>query len=169
MRLSLRITGEMLKRIIKDLERPHSFAFERVGFLFCRFGWLDAGSIVALAHAYMPVSDEDYIDDPSFGALIGSTAFRRALGRTIEDALGIFHVHCHAHRGPPFPSRIDVREAAAFVPDFFHVRSDLPHGALILSEDSAWGRAWLAETAQPIPISDVVVVGAPLCSIGGMS
>jgi hypothetical protein len=162
MKISFRIRREMLDNVRHDLRRPHEFAFERVGFLFCRFGWLNSNGMIVLAHEYMPLMDNEYIDDPRFGALIGARSFRRALEHTLSNAVGIFHIHLHAHRGLPVPSRIDVRESAHFVPDFFHVRESLPHGVLIASDDSLSGRIWLAETAQPIPIATYSVVGAPV-------
>ncbi|HTR77878.1 MAG TPA: hypothetical protein VMH39_07195, partial [Gemmatimonadaceae bacterium] len=101
-------------------------------------------------------------DDDRFGAVIGAGAFRRALERTLTDALGIFHVHMHAHRGMPSPSQIDLRETTRFVPDFFHVQGALPHGALILSRDAISGRVWLSERASPMSVTATMVVGAPL-------
>jgi proteasome lid subunit RPN8/RPN11 len=162
MKISFRVRREMLDSVRRDLERPHEFAFERVGFLFCRFGSLKSNGLVVLAHEYMPLMDNEYIDDARFGALIGASGFRRALEHTLTNALGIFHIHFHAHPGLPAPSGIDVRESAHFVPDFFHIRESLPHGVLIASDDSVSGRVWLAETAQPIPIATLTVVGAPM-------
>lgn len=162
MTVAFRITRAMLNNVRRDLERPHEFAFERVGFLFCRFGSLKSNGLVVLAHEYMPLLDNEYIDDPRYGALIGASGFRRALERTLREPLGIFHIHLHAHLGSPAPSRIDLRESAEFVPDFFHVRELLPHGVLIASDDSISGRMWLTERTQPTPIAAFNVVGAPM-------
>ena len=71
MKATLRITRVLLADIQRDLERPHDFASERVGFVFCRFGSTGAAGLVVLAHEYMPVADDHYIDDARFGALIG--------------------------------------------------------------------------------------------------
>ncbi len=130
--------------------------------MLCRFGRLGPARIVVLAWDYMGVHDDEYINDRGFGALIGPEPFRRVLERTLIEAVGVFHVHMHEHRGIPSPSQIDLRETAKFVPDLFHVRSDLPHGALILSKDSLSGRVWLGERMRPISITTVSVVGAPL-------
>jgi hypothetical protein len=162
MKIAFRIRREMLDNVRRDLERPHEFAFERVGFLFCRFGSLRSNGLAVLAHEYMPVLDSEYIDDPHFGALIGASAFRRALEHTLSNSLGIFHTHMHAHLGLPTPSRTDLRESAEFVPDFFHVRASLPHGALIASHNHLSGRVWRAETGQPLPVATMSVVGAPM-------
>ena len=74
--VTLRIRRALLADIRCDLERPHEFAFERVGFVFCRFGSTKTGGLVVLAHEYMPVEDEHYIDDSRFGALIGADTRR---------------------------------------------------------------------------------------------
>ena len=162
MRATFRIASGMLDDLRRDLERSHEFAFERVGFVFCRFGSLGSDGIVILAHAYMPLLDEEYIDDSRFGALIGPGAFRRALEYSLESPVGIFHMHMHSHEGPPTPSRIDLDESAKFVPDFFHIRGRVPHGALIASRNSMSGRIWISPTGRPTPIAEIGIVGAPL-------
>ena len=129
MKMTLRITRILLDDIRRDLERPHEFASERVGWVFCRFGSTNSAGLLVLAHEYMPVADDHYIDDGRFGALIGAAAFRRARERTLDDALGIFHVHMHAHAGPASPSAVDLTESRKFVPDLFHVQSTLPLAA----------------------------------------
>lgn len=162
MKASLRITRVLLADIRRDLERPHEFASERVGFVFCRFGLTKTTGLVVLAHEYMSVADDDYIDDGRFGALIGAGAFRRALERSLGAALGIFHIHMHAHAGLPSPSGIDLIESRKFVPDFFHVHNTLPHGTLIVSRNAISGRVWRTETSRPVPFSATTVVGAPM-------
>lgn len=162
MMVTFRIGRTLLRSVREDLDRPHAFAFERVGFLFCRFGSLPMGGLIVLGCEYMIVADEHYINDNRFGAVVGAGAFRLALERTLTGAVGIFHVHMHSHRGTPSPSPIDLRETAKFVPDFFHVQSALPHGALVVSRDSISGRVWLNEDGRPIEITSVSVVGSPL-------
>jgi hypothetical protein len=54
------------------------------------------------------------------------------------------------------------------VPDFFHGRRGVPHGAVILSDDALSARVWISETARPKAISEIRVVGAPLQRIRGI-
>ena len=165
--IHLKITRSLLDRVRTDLRRQHSFAFERVGFLTCRFARTPTGSLLILASGYEPVADEDYIDDPGFGALIGSAAFRKALQVAYSEKVGLFHVHAHDGFDTPKPSRIDVRESARFVPDFFNVQPRLPHGVLILSSNAIWGRAWLPEGRTPEPINCFSLVGTPMSKMSG--
>ena len=74
----------------------------------------------------------------------------------------MFHVHLHEHAGTPQFSSIDTRENAKFVPDSFKVAPGLPHGAIVWSNDRATGQCWLPATREPVAVSDVVEVGAPL-------
>jgi hypothetical protein len=148
-----------------DLERPHQFADERVGFVTCRFALNPDGRLLILAHNYYPVADEDYLADPRYGALIGSGAFRKAMQLAYSQNVGIFHIHLHFHKGAPKPSMIDLRETSVFVPDFFHVRPDLAHGAVILSRDSISGRVWQPDDLKPHPIDQFILVGAPLTKV----
>jgi hypothetical protein len=120
---------------------------------------------MCLAYAYLAVADEDYIEDPAFGAVIGSGAFRKAMQVAYTQDVGLFHVHLHEHHGIPTPSGIDVRETAKFVPDFFHVRPKLPHGAIVLSSDSMSARIWLSATGKPKLVDEFLVVGSPLLRV----
>lgn len=160
--VQLRIGRLLLDEMREDLRRKHRFAHERVGFLYCRYGRLSTGSVVILAAEYRPVPDSQYIDDPRFGAVIGADAFRDVIQTVHDVSVGAFHVHLHGGRGIPGPSHVDLEETAAFVPDFFHGRSDVPHGALILNTDSLSGRVWMEEDGTPSPITEIRVVGAPI-------
>lgn len=165
MRVLMKLRVDQINSLRADLRRNHAFAYERVAFLTCRFGRLSDGGLIILAHNYYPVADENYIDDPSYGALISGDAFRAAFQLCLKDSVGIFHVHFHAHSGIPTPSRIDRRETAAFVPDFFNVMPTTPHGAIILSNDALSGQVWLSRTSDPVPVSEFKLVGPSLQSI----
>lgn len=168
MSIEFRITRQMLDLVRADLSRPHGFAAERVGFVYCRFGRIGRRGLVVLAFGYEWIDDANYIDDRAFGAVINSTAFRGALGRALREAVGVFHIHMHNHPGTPSPSGADLRETAKFVPDFFHARPNLPHGALILSRDRLSGRVWFKKQGRPEAIENVRVVGSPLLSFGAL-
>jgi len=165
MKVVFKIMDTLLDEVRRDLIRPHEFAAERVGFLVCRPARLNGGGIVILAHDYSPVDDPDYVDDPSVGAMMGPRAIRKALEFALNNQSGMFHVHMHEHFGRPRFSRVDIRESARFVPDFWNVRSEMPHGAVVLSNDSACGSCWVPGVSIPIAISEVRVVGSPMVSI----
>jgi len=167
MNWTLRISQPLLDAIRSDLRRPHRFATERAGFVFCRYGVVDRSQTLVLAHSFLPATDDDYVDDRRFGAVLGSSAWRRALTHALEHPVGIFHVHLHAHAGAPRPSRADLSESAAFVPDFFHVRSAFPQGTLIVSNDSLSGRVWATDEAAPRSFSKLHIVGVPLQTTKG--
>jgi hypothetical protein len=137
-----RTTQEFLKRAHIDLARPHSFAAERVAFITVRAANARR-SLLLLAEGYHPVADEDYVDDPRVGAMMGQDAIRKALDLALLQEVGLVHVHEHGHCGRPGFSRIDLSEQLRFVPDFFSVRPEMPHGALVLSQNRASGRIWL--------------------------
>src|ERR1700675_4538998 len=79
MRILFKITGHLLREVKAQLARPHAFTSERVGFLLCRVGLLDDGGLIVLSHSVHDVADEDYIDDPTVGAMMGPAAIRKAL------------------------------------------------------------------------------------------
>lgn len=166
MNAHLKLRRTLLEAIHSDLARPHAFAHERVGFLSASAARIGRGSLLLLARDYVPVEDEDYLDDPSVGAMMSSAAISKALQRAYQTKTVALHVHCHGHRGRPEFSGVDVRENAKFVPNFFNVAAQMPHGALLLSRDNAAGAIWLARDADPIAITRFTGVGAPLWLIG---
>jgi hypothetical protein len=119
------------------------FAHERVGFVTVRATATEQ-SLILLAQSYHPVADADYVQAKGVGAMIGQEALRKALEIALLNPVGIFHVHMHDFPGPLWFSGIDLREQLRFMPDFFKVRSTMPHGALVLGPRSMAGRVWLA-------------------------
>lgn len=164
-----RARSDLLASVRQDLHRPHRFAAERVGFLICRAGRLGARGLVVLAVGYDPIADEDYLDDPSVGAMMGPAAIRGAMQRAYNGGaadLAIFHIHMHGHYGQTGFSKIDDLESRKFVPDFFNVAPAMPHGAIVLSLDQAVGRCWSEPGAEAVPIDRFASVGAPLITWG---
>jgi hypothetical protein len=161
MNILFKITGSLLSDVKAQLTEPHPFASERVGFLLCRVGLIEGGGLVILAHSQHEVLDADYIDDQSVGAMMGPAAIRKALQLAYNRQASMFHVHLHAHHGRPHFSRTDERETARFVPDFWNVQPDLPHGAIVFSEDGAYGKCWIPGQEDVVEISQFTVVGIP--------
>ena len=160
MQILFRANQSFMCEVREDLMRPHEFAEERVGFIAVRVAQ-GLNIFVLLAESYHPVSDADYLRDPSVGAMLGSEAIRKALEIALFHPVGIIHVHMHFHSGEPRFSRTDLREQPKFVPDFFKVRRTMPHGALVLSEDAAYGRVWLSSD-QIVEIAEFNTVGKTL-------
>lgn len=169
MRVVFKLVDRLLERVRLDLARPHEFAAERVGFFICRAAVLVPEGVIVLAHDYRPVEDEDYVDDPTVGAMMGPTAIRKALEFALNNKAGMFHVHMHDHTGRPWFSRTDARESAKFVPDFWNVRPEMPHGAMVASKDSLYGRCWCPGISAPTEIREFVVVGSPIAFVRNQS
>jgi hypothetical protein len=156
----LRMTGALCDRIRADLARPHPFAAERVGVLFVRPGAAE-GAALLLAGDYVPVADEDYVDNPAVGATIGSRAIRRIMQGVLDRGCGAVHVHTHGGRGKPRFSRVDHRDLPGLVRSFRAVGPTLPHGALVFSDDNCECLVWLPGGAAPAPGGRVSIVGFP--------
>ena len=159
MKLMFRTTDRLLGRIHSDLSRTHPYAAERVGFVACGVSALEPDGLAIYAASYHPVDDEDYVDDPSVGAMLGAAAFRKALQLAYNRSASIFHVHRHDHRGKPRPSRVDEAESRRFIPDFWKVCPDRPHGTIILSLTDAYGAVWLPGCKKIRPLDSFIVVG----------
>lgn len=169
MSIIFRARADLLRRIRMDLLRPHAFAHERVGFIVCRPGSLTDDGLVIIAADYVPVADEDYVDMPRLGdlkvgATMGPAAMRKALQLAYNQGgcdLSMFHVHMHNHAGMPGFGRVDDLESRRFVPDFFNIAPSVPHGALVLSQDMAFGMCWTKPGTEPVRIDRFAVTGAP--------
>jgi hypothetical protein len=162
MKVLFKITNSLLELVTQDLVRRHDFAAERVGFLSCRVAKLKPAGLIILAHDYNPVADNDYLDDPRVGAMMGPAAIRKALQFAYDHETAMFHVHMHEHSGIPHPSKTDLEETEKFVPDFWNVRPRMPHGAIIVSRDAMSGRCWYPGRRSPIDITEVRIVGPQL-------
>lgn len=161
MRVRFKITTGLLTAICSDLRRPHPFAHERVGFISAGLSAVGDGLLV-LAREYRPVADDEYLDDPTVGAMMGPDAIRNALQWALQDGVAMFHVHTHGGHGIPGFSGIDLRENAKFVPDFFKVAPQCAHGAIVLSDDAAHGLVWFGRTQSKDFITSFIEVGVPL-------
>lgn len=167
MSVHFKITRPLLETIRRDLLRPHDHAGERVGFISCRVGALATGELLVLSYQYHPVEDDDYVRDYTVGAMMGPAAIRKAMQRALSERVGVFHIHLHDHSGRPRFSGTDLTESAKFVPDFWNVRPEMPHGAIVLSRDAMTGLCWHPTSRRRVPIAEFHVIGAPLLNIRG--
>ena len=160
MKSTLKITTQLLKTIREDLERPHPFAYERVGFISASLS--AAGEdLLILARHYRAVADDDYLRDFSVGAMMGPEAIRKALQWAMSERVAILHVHTHGGLGIPSFSGVDLREQAKYVPNFFQIAPQCAHGALVLSDDAAFGHLWLNGKELCKAITNFSEVGIP--------
>lgn len=166
MKSHLKLPRSLAFQMQTDLHRPHRFAFERVGFLATGASLFGRERLLLIARHYSPVDDLDYEPDPTCGARIGGTAFRKALERAYRSRSTLIHVHSHGGRGMPSFSGTDLRSGGQFVPGFFEAIPSMPHGMIVLSNNRATGLVWLDKNAAPIPITSFAFVGAPMIEFG---
>ena len=160
MKVTLKITSSLLDSMRADLDRHHEFAYERVGFMLAAATQTDSG-LLLMVQDYRPVADEDYERSAKVGAQIGSNAMRKAIQAAYRPNRSLLHVHTHHGRGTPHFSSVDLTSAEKFVPSFFNPIPKMPHGLIVLSDDSAAGRLWIGDDRTPTAISQFIRVGAP--------
>ena len=162
MKVVLRIPEAFYVQAMSDLERPHPFAAERIGFFSTSIMQSGKGRNSVVVRGYTSLSDDRYIDDHQSGARIDRIAIRESLQRILDENSGQLHVHIHSHRGPPEPSSMDQRELPRLAKSFVAADCAQAHGGLILSQDSAHACLWLPGSRRPIVADSVVVIGAPI-------
>jgi hypothetical protein len=160
MKVTIKIMRPLLEGVRRDLQRPHPFAHERVGFLLASAAGMPGGVLLTVC-SYQCVEDDDYEQSKSVGAQIGSSAMRKAVQAAFRPQRSLLHVHTHGGMGTPGFSGVDLRSAAAFVPGFYQPIPKMPHGLLVLSDDSAAGLYWQHPEHRPQVVTDFIVVGAP--------
>jgi hypothetical protein len=165
MKVEIRLTGLLHEEILRDLVRPHPFAAERVGFVFGCVGSLANDGKLVLLNRYHSIPDDQYIDDETVGARIGSDALTWAMqavyhGRSARE--GIFHIHVHPHKGETGMSPVDRRELPKLMPGFQSVGREAVHGIIILSRDHGTGWVWLPGRKEPVAAGTISVIGKAL-------
>lgn len=167
MKTHIKIASPLLNAIRGDLRRGHPFAFERVGFLTAGASWTLAGDLVLLCRDYQSVADEDYERSSTVGAQVGSNAMRKALQAAYRHKSSILHIHTHGGKGRPAFSSVDLDSARDFVPGFFNALPQMPHGIVVLSNDSARCLLWAGPKDRPRYVDGFQQVGTPLINFGG--
>lgn len=163
MKVIFKITRKLFYEIRMDLARSHSYAYERVGWIRCKPSQLPHNGLLILAHDYYSVDDHDYLKSKGAAVTINSDAIRKALQLALAQKISIFHVHLHGHTGPTWFSEIDSRENRKLIPDFWNVRPELPHGAVVFSDTDINGECWY-DKGEIYTISKATIVGLPLHS-----
>lgn len=165
MKITVKILSSLLRDIRADLHRHHPFAHERVGFINAGATWM-GDDLMLVARNYQPVADDDYERSMAVGAQIGPDAIRKALEAAYMHKSCILHVHTHGGWSRPEFSATDLKSAATFVPGFFNALPGMPHGIIVLSNDSARGLMWTAPKIRPTYVEGFVEIGAQLQRIG---
>ena len=159
MTITIKITSSLIREIRKDLSRPHAFAYERIGFITAACAWYNERDLMLICREYEAVSDQDYLNDKSAGAVIGSDAIRKGLQKAYSTKSALLHVHTHHGFGRPSFSTTDLESAAQFVPSFFNISPQVPHGILVLSDNSAKGLIWFDKFSPPYKTENFIEVG----------
>lgn len=151
-----------MSEIRADMERPHAFAFERVGCVFTRLAIHDTDRPIILATRYKSLADDHYVRDDSVGARIGSAAIQGLMQEILDTRQGAFLVHLHGHRGMPLLSAVDRQAMLPLVPSLRNAEPKVAHGVLLLSEDCVAGWALLPDQNHFAKIEKITVVGFPM-------
>ena len=160
MKVALKMTRRLIDHTLAELNRPHAYAAERVGFLACR-RVTSKGCVTLLGYEYMPVADAHYVRDLTCGARIDGRAIRAAMERSIADKCSLVHVHTHGSYGQPEPSHTDKKELPGIAESINNVVPNANHGWIVLSGDGVTGEIIMQDKKLGI-IRDLRIVGEPM-------
>lgn len=165
----IRLLNSLYESVLADLQRPHPFASERVGFLFARMGTTSDATHIIFLLEYVPVPDNQYLPmtDLEIGAEISSEAIRDTMQRVISTGEGVFHAHLHDHLERPRFSRIDMKDLPLLVRSFQHASPASAHGGFLFSKNNCMAAVWLPGQCEHVTAEKITVVGYPLRFHGG--
>jgi hypothetical protein len=169
MNARIRLLRCLYERVLADLQRPHPFALERVGFLFSRIGMAANNTHLIFLVDYLPVPDDQYLPatDLAIGAEISSAAIRNTMQRVMSTGEGAFHTHMHEQLGRPRFSRIDMKDLPLLARSFQHASPASAHGGFLFSKDDCMASIWLPGQSDPVTAEKISVISYPLQFHGG--
>ncbi|MDQ5936896.1 MAG: hypothetical protein QG574_4236 [Cyanobacteriota bacterium erpe_2018_sw_21hr_WHONDRS-SW48-000092_B_bin.40] len=160
--IEIRLPTDLYAHIVEDLQKPHEFALERVGFVFGKFDELTSDKSVVLLHQYTAVADDDYIENDNYAAAINSESIVKAMQvvRVKRAEPGcVFHIHTHEHKGRPSFSRQDQQGLPPLIPGFLRSAPKGVHGLILLSHNNGIAQVWRPTAPDRPESSSIVLTG----------
>ena len=130
MRVEVRMRREFYETLAADLRRPHPIAYERVGWVFAKQTVPSTDDLLLLAVDYVPVADEDYLEDNHVGARFNTATIRSAMQRSRATGMSCLQVHLHDHQGHTSFSGVDTRTIDELAISLRVVAPTVAHGGL---------------------------------------
>lgn len=159
----IRIPNILLDQIINDLQRPHEFAYERVGFVGSRHKVLSSSTTIVFMTEYFPVKDEQYLRDAEVGARINSSAIREGLQRVVDNRFGSFHAHYHSFsKNIPEFSVTDMEDNPEIIKSFGYADKSQTHGMIVFGKNGMNALVKLPGDAELKQATKIVGVGYPM-------
>lgn len=158
----LRLPKCLYEAMTQDLNRPHPYASERVGFFST--STISAGEhfdIITIT-GYHVIPDDEYINDRSVGAKINTQAIRSAMERIIQTGNGCLHVHLHSHDGKPTPSGTDLKSLPDISRSFLNANPETVCGYLIISNDNFFCSVYEENKKNPVKVDQMTIIGNPM-------
>jgi hypothetical protein len=161
MKIKIRIPQDIFIEMMGDLKRPHSFAYERVGFIFSKMESISRNSCVFLVCSYKKVRDDWYIPDEEVGARINAASIHDVCQHILDTSYSCFHVHLHEFPGQARFSYTDIKDQTRLIHGFTNLNPNIPHGQLLFTPNHAKARILMRNKRIEL-VDDIVVVGLPM-------
>ncbi|MBW7894134.1 MAG: ThiF family adenylyltransferase [Opitutaceae bacterium] len=156
----VKIPRTLLHAALADLERPHQFAGERLGFFSFRQS-LDASEPLLLCFTYHSIPDEQYIEDYSVSGRISGAAIQAAMERAYKTGAGQIWVHTHGRKGIPGVSPTDQESGPKVVKSCANAQSRTLHAWAVISEHGICGQVRDIDGTFH-PLRRLAVIGWPM-------
>lgn len=135
----------------KLFDRP---GVEGAAFLLCGQSVTD-DMVKLVAHAVIPIADQDFLRREHDGLTITSHALTRVAKLARYEGLSVVFAHSHPEGVPDFSAQ-DDREEVRLLP-FLQARvPGRVHGTVVLTENHIRGRLYVPEQ---VPVQDIIAIG----------
>lgn len=155
-----KIPRALLLAALADLERPHPFAGERLGFFSFRQS-LEAAEPLLLCFEYHSIPDDHYVEDYSVGGRIGGAAIQAAMGRAYNTGAGQLWVHTHGRNGMPWVSPTDRESGPKVMQSCANAQPKVLHSWAVISEQGICGQVRNLDGVVH-PLLRLAVIGWPM-------
>lgn len=122
----------LFEKVIQDLSRPHSFAFERVGYLF---GGIQDETL--RLDDWLSFDDSHYEENDDVGARIGVEGMTYLMKKAFVEKKHFFHTHLHDFQDIPTFSGIDLKSLLEVTPSLFDFSGKETHGAILIGREKS--------------------------------
>lgn len=145
--MKLRISDKLILKAYEDVSRPHSCAFERVGY----FSGQDSNSMSELSISnWLGFEDEMYEDSPEVGARIGRKGMKFLMSQALRTQHSYIHFHLHEFQRSPEFSYVDLKSINEIIPALFRFSKAKIHGALIMGSEEYTSILWSRDKETPV-------------------
>lgn len=142
--MKIHFENNVLSVALQDLHRPHSHAFERIGYFIG-----DVIEELFVANEWLSFEDDLYEETDEVGARIGKAGMKKLMSAALTKNRSFLQFHLHDFERIPHFSSTDLSSLKEIMPSLFNFSSANFHGGLILGSTHFRSIVWKRNQIEP--------------------